>query len=170
MNDRQGFTLLEMLIAMIIVGLVISIFFQLLSSSINLERKARGKTHAMLTAHTIVEKLKYSDPRKDGFKWQGSKNGYTWNLRLQPISNIIFENMNEELAHRVGQTSHKVYNYSLEILKDNKPVLDLNNVREHTSNFFTIDFLNSIDEHIILGEHGNQTSRLQTRQQSDLTF
>ena len=81
MNSR-GFTLIEMLAAMLIVGLCVSVFFQLLSASLKLEHKGRHEEEVQLAAAQLFEVLLACDVRQDDFAWEGEIGKLPWTLKL----------------------------------------------------------------------------------------
>ena len=81
MNSR-GFTLIEMLAAVLIVGLCVPVFFQLLSASLKLEHKGRHEEQVQLAAAQLFEVLLACDVRKDDFEWEGEIEKLPWSLKL----------------------------------------------------------------------------------------
>lgn len=81
----HGFTLMEVLVAMVITALGVAIFLQLFSASINLERRSRGAMQDMMVADRVMEELMRQDVRDAGFAWHGEQEDMSWELRLSPV-------------------------------------------------------------------------------------
>jgi len=85
MNNNRGFTLLEMLVAVMVVGLTVTVFFQVLSSSMKLEIKGRRLDEVQLVAGQLFELLLSRDVREDDFPWRGELTESFWELKLLPV-------------------------------------------------------------------------------------
>jgi len=87
-REAQGFTLMEVLVAMVIVGLVVVVFFQLLSGSLGLELKSRQKMATALLARETFDDLLRQDVRDDGFVWEGTVSGHPWTLAIAELDAV----------------------------------------------------------------------------------
>lgn len=85
MKNNRGFTLLEMLVAVMVVGLTVTVFFQVLSSSMKLEIKGRRLDEVQLVAGQLFEFLLSRDVREDDFSWSGELSENSWELKLFPL-------------------------------------------------------------------------------------
>ncbi|HDS16238.1 MAG TPA: type II secretion system protein [Proteobacteria bacterium] len=83
--DERGFTLLEMMVAVLIVGLVVTTFMQLFGASLRLEQKARGFDEIVVRGRQTFAWLLACDPRADDFPWSGTTDNFTWRLRLEAV-------------------------------------------------------------------------------------
>ncbi len=84
-RDRRGFTLLEMMVAVLVVGLTVTVFFQLFGASLKLERRGRSFDEIIVRAQETFALLKARDLRRDDFPWQGEDENFSWRLTLEPI-------------------------------------------------------------------------------------
>ena len=84
-RGESGFTLLETLVAVIIVTLSVTVFFQLLSSSMKLERQSRDLIHEAILANQVFGNLQRQDVRAADFQWNGETAGLTWSLLILPV-------------------------------------------------------------------------------------
>ncbi|RLB70348.1 MAG: type II secretion system protein [Deltaproteobacteria bacterium] len=85
MSNNRGFTLLEMLVAVMVVGLTVTVFFQVLSSSMKLERKGRRLDQVQLVSGQLFDFLLARDVREDDFPWRGELAVGSWELQLLPV-------------------------------------------------------------------------------------
>ena len=84
-SDERGFTLLEMMVAVMIVGLTVTTFFQLFGASLRLEHRARGFDEIIVLGRQTFAFLQARDIRKDEFPWSGEVENFSWSLRLEPV-------------------------------------------------------------------------------------
>ena len=84
-GDERGFTLLEMMVAVMIVGLTVTTFFQLFGASLRLEHRARGFDKIIVLGRQTVACLQVRDLRRDEFPWSGEIENLSWSLRLEPV-------------------------------------------------------------------------------------
>lgn len=77
---------MEVLTAVIIVGLTVSVFFQVLSSSMKLEFKSREKIRSTFLARQTFNELMRYDPTEEGFPWDGTIEERPWTLELYPVA------------------------------------------------------------------------------------
>ncbi|MCD6533821.1 MAG: type II secretion system protein [Deltaproteobacteria bacterium] len=84
-SDERGFTLLEMMVAVMIVGLTVTTFFQLFGASLRLEHRARGFDEIIVLGRQTFAFLQARDIRKDEFPWSGEIENFSWSLRLEPV-------------------------------------------------------------------------------------
>ena len=82
---QSGFTLMEVLVAVIITGLTVTSFFQLFSSSMRLEMKGRKKLSAAFEARQKFEELILQDIKAEDFEWEGEIEEKPWELSLHPV-------------------------------------------------------------------------------------
>ena len=84
-RSERGFTLLEMMVAVLIVGLTVTTFFQLFGGSLRLEQRARGFDEIIVLGRQTFALLLARDVRGDEFPWSGEIENFTWSLRLEPV-------------------------------------------------------------------------------------
>jgi len=81
MHAQAGFTLMEVLVAVVIVGLTVTVFFQLMSTSLRLEVRSRQTAEAVVEARMLFDRLMAMDVRGD-FPWSGESQGRSWNVSM----------------------------------------------------------------------------------------
>ena len=87
-SAQRGFTLIEMLVAVVIVAISVTVFFQLLSSSMKLAHKSRVKLARAQQADELFARLLAMDIRDEKFPWQSdaaAADGVTWQVHLYPL-------------------------------------------------------------------------------------
>ncbi len=84
-TSNSGFTLLEMMVAVLVVGLTVTTFFQLFGASLRLERRGRGFDEVIVIGRQTMAQLLVRDLLKDEFPWSGEIDNFDWSLRLEPI-------------------------------------------------------------------------------------
>ncbi|MCD6430555.1 MAG: type II secretion system protein [Deltaproteobacteria bacterium] len=84
-RDERGFTLLEMMVAVLIVGLTVTTFFQLFGASLRLEQRARGFDEIIVLGRQTFALLRARDLRSDEFPWLGESENFSWSLHLESV-------------------------------------------------------------------------------------
>ena len=84
-RDQRGFTLLEMMVAVLVVGLTVTVFFQLFGASLKLERRGRSFDEIIVCGQEVFALLKVRDLRQDDFPWSGEDENFSWQLTLEPV-------------------------------------------------------------------------------------
>ena len=85
MRNKLGFTLLEMMVAVLVVGLTVTVFFQLFAASLRLERKGRGLDDIVVIGRQTLALLLARDLRRDEFPWSGEVENFVWTLSLEEV-------------------------------------------------------------------------------------
>ena len=81
-----GFTLLEVMIALAILGIGLVMVMQLFAGALRLSRVDRGLTEAVLVAQQKMEELVLMDELEDGYEESGEDEGYSWTARAERLS------------------------------------------------------------------------------------
>ncbi|MBN2333128.1 MAG: prepilin-type N-terminal cleavage/methylation domain-containing protein [Deltaproteobacteria bacterium] len=111
--NKRGFTLLEMLVAVLVVSLTVTVFFQVLSASMKLEQKGRRLDELQLVAGQLFDLLLAHDVREETFPWQGEVEGLPWKLTLFPIDVRDKDSVAaEEIAVRLPE---ELYRFILQV-------------------------------------------------------
>jgi prepilin-type N-terminal cleavage/methylation domain-containing protein len=80
-----GFTLMEVLVASIIVGLTLGVLFQVMSSGAKLRLASRDALDTTLAARQIFDGITVEEMSSPDFAWSGEDLGGKWELTLEPI-------------------------------------------------------------------------------------
>ncbi len=84
-SKESGFTLLEMMVAVLVVGLTVTTFFQLFGASLRLEQRGRGFDEVIVVGRQTFAELLVRDPRRDEFPWSGEIEDFSWELHLEAV-------------------------------------------------------------------------------------
>ncbi|PTN35142.1 hypothetical protein C6366_11520 [Desulfonatronum sp. SC1] len=128
-----GFTLMETLVAVIITSLTVTVFFQLLSGSMNLERKGRDLVQELILADRAFEELQRLDVRDPDFPWEGEAHGLTWRLEIHPVDIASPTIEEDELALRLPQ---ELYLYVFHYGRKGDPGRTIQRHIAHAPDFF----------------------------------
>ena len=103
MTRFEGFTLVEMLIAVIIVGTSLAVFFQLIASSLKLEKKSRDQFDSLIAAKETFNRLNKKDLRSDDFPWKGGDENTAWVVQMfAPGCAAISGDGEEQISTSIG--------------------------------------------------------------------
>jgi hypothetical protein len=115
-NQGKGgfFTLIEVLVSLVITGMVVTVFFQILSAGIRLEFSSAGRTDEIVDLRQVFSSLMSQDVRADNFQWQGELDGDFWSLRVEESETLrtnadseTFLNLDSELYRYVFEYTGK---------------------------------------------------------------
>ncbi|WP_279615206.1 PulJ/GspJ family protein [Desulfonatronum thioautotrophicum] len=130
-----GFTLMEVLVAVIIVAMTVTVFFQLLSASMNLERKGRDMVRDILIADRLFGNLQRLDIREPDFPWSGEAGGLSWRLEIHPVE--IEDMMLDDPPLRLPT---ELFRYEFHYSADKKPYRVIHRYVTHPPDFFDASF------------------------------
>lgn len=138
-TNSRGFTLVEMLVAVFIVGLALTVFLQLLSSSMKLSHKSRQRIDHACYADEIFSHILSQDMRDDSFDWSGESERGRWALTLNAVetSSLAIDDLDElniVLPSELYQLTLTLYR------ADDKIVFSLQSLRQYPLDHFTEDF------------------------------
>jgi general secretion pathway protein I len=115
--SSRGFSLLEILIAVLIIGMVFTTVLKMHAQTIAMQEAADFYTMAPLLAQTCLSKLQiHPDQRLDTKGDFGEKfPGYTWNLAIHEIDELDILGNTAERLKRVDLmvARHDHYTYQL---------------------------------------------------------
>ncbi len=141
-SNNSGFTLLEMMVAVLVVGLTVTTFFQLFGASLRLEQRGRGFDEVIVVGRQTFVELLVRDLRKDEFPWSGEVEDFSWELQLEAVDvkpEVDAEAADEGVALR---WTSELYRLVFTIQDKNRPGrhLRLVSYRQLNPGYFTDDF------------------------------
>ncbi|MFO7595926.1 MAG: type II secretion system protein [Desulfocurvibacter africanus] len=152
---QAGFTLMEVLVAAVIVGLTVSVFFQLLSGSLRLEVRSRQTAEAVVESRMLFDQLMAMDVRDDEYPWSGEAEGRAWNVSMYavdvPAPLDADSRSNEQSAEQsedellMVRTPSELYRFVLDFTARGGRNVRLSLYRDYEPGYFTDDFKN---EHV----------------------
>lgn len=110
--NNKGFTLIEVIISVAVLGILITPIFSLMNINSKLNDKSRDQIIATSLAESEIEELKFSESIKLG-KNIVNKNGFTIESLTEPM--FIVVNDDEE-----AKDEKKLYRITVEIKKDER--------------------------------------------------
>ena len=141
-NSNSGFTLLEMMVAVLVVGLTVTTFFQLFGASLRLERRGRGFDEVIVIGRQTMAQLLVRDLLKDEFPWSGEIENFDWNLHLEPVDVKPDADENAAAEGIILRWPSELYRLVFTIQDKNRPGRHLRLVayRQVAPGYFTDDF------------------------------
>ncbi len=109
-RSQRGFTLLEVLLAVIILGLSITAILQQFSVALRAGGTSRDVSRAVLYAREKLEELKMAQDLPAASGSGTFEDGYTWETRVMPYSipEPEGEQVTEQLKHEILQLTARV--------------------------------------------------------------
>lgn len=158
-SAQAGFTLMEVLVAAVIVGLTVTVFFQLLSGSLRLEVRSRQTAEAVVEARMLFDQLMAMDVRDDEYPWSGEADGRAWNLSMYAVDVPApldpdarsGEQSEEELL--TVRTPSELYRFVLDFTARGGRKVQLALYRDYQPDYFSDDFKNDHVQELAEGEH-----------------
>ncbi len=153
-SAQAGFTLMEVLVAAVIVGLTVTVFFQLLSGSLRLEVRSRQMSEAVVEARMLFDQLMAMDVRESRYPWSGEAEGRAWNLSLYavdvPAPLDADARTGEELLS--VRTPSELYRFVLDFTARGGRKVQLALYRDYEPGYFSDDFKNDHVRELADGE------------------
>jgi general secretion pathway protein I len=87
-NNRRGFTLLEVMVAVAIMAIALSAVYKLYSQAFNMNQSARFYTTATLLAETKLAELAIQSPRdlgSDAGAFEDEFSDYSWQVTVTEV-------------------------------------------------------------------------------------
>jgi general secretion pathway protein I len=85
--DAAGFTIVEVLAALAILSLSLTLLFSTMSEGFHRQQRARAMTEASLLAQSVLARLGTEQPVKPGLTNGDLPNGYRWEVQIAPFGN-----------------------------------------------------------------------------------
>nr|WP_320051368.1 type II secretion system protein [uncultured Desulfuromonas sp.] len=136
-ND-EGFSLIEMLVAVVLVGMVLTVFLQVFSGSMRLSRKSRAMLEQHLQAEQLFSRFLLQDERDDLFPWQGENETGRWEIVLQERDTVIPLEEQEEVVITLPSELFVETLTFYPVATDSSIVLQ--QIRRRPLNYYTEDF------------------------------
>ena len=114
---QRGFTLVEILVAFVVVASVVGACFSAIATGLANERRAALAIARVLEARSLLDAVGRDGPLREGVFDGETSRGERWRLTVLPISRDL-----EPVRRRGGMTA---YTASLVISAGGQPVLDL---------------------------------------------
>ena len=96
-NFLTGFTLLEILLAISILGVAITVIMQQFSAGLRIGRTSRTYTTATVYAKQKLEELQVEEEMKEKEESGSFEDGYYWKVSIVPYEEYVEDEKDEEL-------------------------------------------------------------------------
>jgi len=136
MHNTGGFTLLEVLVALVITGMTVAVFFQVLSSGLQLEFASMQRTAETVKVNQKFNEVVASDVRDSDFEWRGGDDHGSWSLRIEQVDT------EQTRAHSDDQlqVDSDLYRYVFQYQSHRGREWTLFRYAQHAADFFDQDF------------------------------
>ena len=135
-RQEKGFTLLEVLVALVITGMAAAVFFQILSSGMRLEFDSAKRTRDIVNLNQTFNKVLVSDIRKPEFKKEGETVGGSWSLRIEQVETDKVCNYSRDALN----VRSELYRYVFEYRTEGGREWVLMRYVQHEPDFFDLEF------------------------------
>ncbi|OGQ17076.1 MAG: hypothetical protein A3C54_03495 [Deltaproteobacteria bacterium RIFCSPHIGHO2_02_FULL_60_17] len=128
-KTQNGFTLLEVVVAMAIVGLGVMTLFEALSAGLRLEMRSSDQTRAITYSRQAIDGFLIRRGIRDGGE-EGSAGGrHRWSVEVRPfqessqLSSVRWDlkEVRLRVRYREGEREKEVVLKTLRLLKKNNP-------------------------------------------------
>ncbi|WP_198146009.1 PulJ/GspJ family protein [Desulfonatronovibrio magnus] len=133
---RQGFTLIEVLVALVITGTVVTVFFQVLSAAMRLEYSAAERVAETIYMRQAYNLVMAQDVRDDDFQWEGQEDDYQWVLTIEPVETLKTQSESDETL----QIDSELYRYVFKYQSKNGRQWVIERYLQHEPDYFSEDF------------------------------
>lgn len=132
----SGFTLMEVLVAMLVTAVSTVIFFQIVSSSMRLELKSRDRLEQAVQVEQIFGGLMFKDMLADDFMWQEEQKTQSWHLNIEEIET---RHLSETSVNPVS-LEFELYRVVFEFRAHDGAIWTLIRYVMHSPDYFSEDF------------------------------
>ncbi len=95
-EKAAGFSLLEVLVAATLMGLVLVVILQVLTSALRAQEASRRNTQAVLAAERVLQEYIEKELTKGVF--QGREGRFAYQVRLEPQFQVSYAGQNKQLV------------------------------------------------------------------------
>jgi prepilin-type N-terminal cleavage/methylation domain-containing protein len=95
-EKAAGFTLLEVMVAATLMGLVLVIILQVLTSTLRAQEASRRNTQAVLAAQKVLEEI--SDKELSQGVFQGKEGDFAYEVSLVPQFQVPYPGQNKQVV------------------------------------------------------------------------
>jgi general secretion pathway protein I len=95
-EKAAGFSLLEVLVATTLMGLMLVVIMQVLTSALRAQEASRSNTQAVLAAEKVLEEFSEKDLARGTF--QGREGRFDYQVRLEPQFQVPIPGQNKRLV------------------------------------------------------------------------
>jgi len=88
LGQEEGFTLLETLVAALVLGIALTVIFQLFSGGLDQARRSGDYTRAVWHARAKMEEILLTGPSATGDARGRFEDGYLWRARVAPAEGL----------------------------------------------------------------------------------
>ena len=130
LSSSKGFTLIEIMVTLAILGIALTVIIELFSGGLRLARKSEDYSRAVFYGRQLLEEIclqKEISEREEVGEFEG---GYTWKYEIKPHSVLI-----EKEEEKKGK---KERNFSLKIFSVQVTVFWPSGDKEKSLNFETL--------------------------------
>lgn len=129
-KKQQGFTLIEMLVAIFIVGLALTVFLQILSGSMKLSYKSRTLIDYTRQADEVFSALLLQDIKNEQFEWSGNVGQQSWQLYLYALE--IKKPIEDSQDQLIINLPAELFLFEFTLYSDDgRPVVVLKEIRQY---------------------------------------
>lgn len=135
-GKTHGFTLIEVLVALVITGMTVTVFFQILSAGIRLEFSSDQRTGQVLNVKQVFGSVINQDVREDDFEWQGEYLDGSWTLQIEQVETLETYVDSEDPM----RLDSELYRYVFEYTSQDGREWTLVRYAQYSPEFFNEDF------------------------------
>jgi prepilin-type N-terminal cleavage/methylation domain-containing protein len=106
-GQEQGFTLLELLVALVILGLALGLVSGAVSDSLTRTERMRAQTSAAVLASNVLERLGNDTPLKFGAT-RGTQPPFSWTLTITPAAGHFILPLDKIDLRIAGPSGHSI--------------------------------------------------------------
>lgn len=108
-SSEHGFTLLEILLAIAILGVALTVIMQQFSAGLRIAHTSKTYTTATVYAKQLLEEFQLQEEMEEGEEAGDFDDGYTWKVSILPFELALEEGSTEEDAELFEYLPLEVY-------------------------------------------------------------
>jgi len=100
-NSLAGFTLIEVMVTLAILGIALTVIIELFSAGLRLARKSEDYSRAVFYGRQLLEELCLQDEISEKEEAGEFEGGYTWKYQMKPVSVLIDEDDDKNFSVKI---------------------------------------------------------------------
>ena len=106
---EKGFTLIEIMVAMAVLAIALTVIFELFSGGLRLAGKSENYSRAIFYGRQLLEEICLQKDLSENEEEGEFAGGYTWRYEIKPLSVLIEQNGDNNFSLKIFDVKVSVF-------------------------------------------------------------